>query len=89
LIVSPLLRNSGIEQGKRTIWYLLCTVKGELSVASFLVNYFSEVHFRTLMAVHTPTPCVLIAISITIFKITFLSELALYSKIASPNHPLL
>jgi hypothetical protein len=28
-----------------------CTVKGELRVASFLVNYFSRVHFQTLVAV--------------------------------------
>ena len=28
------------------------TVKGELGVASFLVNYFSWVHFQTLVAVH-------------------------------------
>jgi len=32
-------------------------VEGELSVASFLVNYFSEVHFWTLVAVH---PCLVI-----------------------------
>ena len=29
-----------------------CTVKGELSVANFLVNYFSVVHSLTLVAVH-------------------------------------
>ena len=30
------------------------TVEGELSVASFSVNYFSDVHFQALVAVH---PC--------------------------------
>ena len=30
------------------------TVEGELGVAYFLVNYFSEVHFQTPVAVH---PC--------------------------------
>ena len=28
------------------------TLKGELSVAKFLVNYFSDVHFLTFVAVH-------------------------------------
>jgi hypothetical protein len=34
------------------------TVEGELGVAGFLVNYFSGVHFQTLVAVH-PCPVVL------------------------------
>jgi hypothetical protein len=36
----------------------LGTVKGELSVAKFLDNYFSRVHFGTLVAVQ-PGPLVL------------------------------
>jgi hypothetical protein len=34
------------------------TVKGELGVASFLVNFLSGVHFWTVVAVH-PCPVVL------------------------------